>query len=171
LLLLSRVEWKQKTLARNNGKGTELHVFLDRAARANSAIFDLFAKESPQNIKQLLKQLSKYEGLEEIYYASLTKRLHRLQEAGYIGEAKPAQEDAKGQTSYELRMKAYLAMFLKEHRMQDILDQATDTQAACILLALLNVFLPEKEKTLILCFESIESFTKFFEYEAFFFFA
>jgi hypothetical protein len=35
-------------------------------------------------------------------------------------------------------------MFLKENRMQDILDQATDTQAAHILLALLNVFLAEK---------------------------
>ncbi len=133
-------------MARKKNKGTELEVFVDRAARANDAIFDILVKESPQTIKQLLKQIGKYEGLEETYYASLTKRLHSLQEKGYIGETKPAKEDSKGQMSYELRMKAYLAMFLKEHSMQDILDQATDKQAAHILLALLNVVLPEKDQ-------------------------
>jgi len=35
-------------------------------------------------------------------------------------------------------------MFLKENSMQDILDLATDKQAAIILLALLNVFQDEK---------------------------
>jgi hypothetical protein len=132
-------------MARKKNKGTDLEVFADRAARANDAIFDVLAKESPLTIKQLLKQISKYEGLEETYYASLTKRLHRLQETGYVGEARLAQEGFKVPTSYELRTKAFLAMFLKENSMQDILDQATDTQAAYILLALLNVFLPEKD--------------------------
>ena len=125
-------------MARKQCKGTKLEVFSDRAGRANVAIFDALVKESPQTIKHLLKQISKYEGLEETYYASLTKRLHSLQESSYIGEAKPAQEDSKGQASYELKMKAYLAMFLKENSMQDILDQATDTQAAYILLALVK---------------------------------
>jgi hypothetical protein len=69
-----------------------------------------------------------------------------MQESSYIGEAKPAQEDSKGQASYELKMKAYLAMFIKENNIQDILDQATDTQTAYIILALLNVELPEKDK-------------------------
>ena len=41
-------------------------------------------------------------------------------------------------------MKAYLATFLKENKIQDILDQATNTQAAYILLTILNVFQPEK---------------------------
>ena len=35
-------------------------------------------------------------------------------------------------------------MFLKENSIQGILDKATDAQAAYILLALLNMFLPEK---------------------------
>ena len=129
---------------KRKGKGTELEVFSDRAGRANVAIFDALAKEKPQTIKHLLKQISKYEGLEETYYASLTKRLRSLQESSYVGEAKPAQEDSKGQASYELKMKAYLAMFLKENNIQDIIDQATDTQAAHILLVLLNVLLSER---------------------------
>ena len=37
-------------------------------------------------------------------------------------------------------------MFLKQNSIQDILDQATDVQSAHILLALLNVVLPEKEE-------------------------
>ncbi len=128
-----------------NAKGTKLRVFSDRAGRANVAIFDVLAKESPQNIKKILKQMSKYEGLEETYYASLTKRLNSLQDTGYVVEAKTTQKGARGQKSYELRIKAYLAMFLKENSIQDILEQATDKQAAQILLALLNVVLPEKE--------------------------
>ncbi len=133
-------------MARRNPKGTELDVFSNKAARANSAIFDVLAKEKPKTIKQILKQISKYQGLEETYYASLTKRLHSLHETGYVGELKPSEEDSKGQKSYELRIKAYLAMFLKENSMQDILAKATEKQAAKILLTLLDVILSEKEK-------------------------
>ena len=125
-------------------KKTDLAVFSDRAARANSAIFEVLAKESPQTIKQLLKKIRQYDGLEETYYASLTKRLHALQETGYIKENKPTRKGAKEQTRYQLRIKALLAMFLKENSMQDILDLATDKQAAIILSALLNVFQDEK---------------------------
>jgi 5'-deoxynucleotidase YfbR-like HD superfamily hydrolase len=121
-------------------KKTNLAVFSDRATRANSAIFEVLARESPQTIKQLLKQIRKYDGLEETYYASLTKRLHALQETGYIKETKPTRKGSREQTRYQLRTKAFLAMFLKENSMQDIISQATDPQAAHILLALLNVF-------------------------------
>lgn len=133
-------------MARKKGKGTELEVFSDKAARVNVAIFGTLVKEKPQTTKQLLKQISKQKGLEETYYASLTKRLHCLQETGYIGEAQPAQTGSKSQASYELRIKAYLAMFLKENSMQDILDKATDTQAAFSLLALINALLSDNER-------------------------
>lgn len=132
-----------KKKSRNNG--TELDVFQDRAARANAAIFEVLAKESPQTIKQLLKKITKYEGLEETYYASLTKRLHNLKETGFIEEIKPKQKGAP--ISYRLCTKAVLAMFLKENSMQDILNQATDKQAAHILLTLLNVFLEANDKS------------------------
>jgi hypothetical protein len=124
-------------LAKTRGKGTELDVFSDRAGRANAAIFDALAKESPQTIKQLLKKITKYEGLEETYYASLTKRLRNLTETGLIEEIKPNRKGAPA--SYKLSVKAMLAMFLKENSIQDIIDQASDAQAAYILLAMLNV--------------------------------
>jgi DNA-binding HxlR family transcriptional regulator len=130
-------------LARKKSKGTELEVFTDRAARANAAIFEVLAKESPQTIKQLLKKITKYAGLEETYYASLTKRLRNLKETGFIEEIKPNQKGAPA--SYRLCVKAILAMFLKENSIQDILNQATDQQAAHILLTLLNVVLTQKE--------------------------
>jgi DNA-binding HxlR family transcriptional regulator len=130
-------------LARKKSKGTELEVFTDRAARANAAIFEVLTKESPQTIKQLLKKITKYDGLEETYYASLTKRLRNLKETGFIEEIKPDQKGAPA--SYRLCVKAILAMFLKENSIQDILNQATDQQAAHILLTLLNVVLTQKE--------------------------
>jgi predicted transcriptional regulator len=130
-------------LVRKRGKGTELEVFSDRAGRANAAIFEVLANESPQTIKQLLKKITKYEGLEETYYASLTKRLRNLTETGLIEEIKPNRKGAPA--SYRLCVKAILAMVLKENSMQDIFNHATDTQSAQIMLTLLNVILSEKE--------------------------
>jgi hypothetical protein len=143
LLLLSRVEGKQKTLARKKGKGTDLDVFSDRAGRANAAIFDVLARESPQTIKQLLKKITKYDGLEETYYASLTKRLRNLKEIGLIEEIIPNQKGAPA--SYRLCVKAILAMVLEENSMQEIFNQATNKEAAHILLAFLNVLLSRKD--------------------------
>lgn len=84
--------------------------------------------------------------MEETYYASLTKRLHALIESGYLKEAKSKQEGSKGQANYELKMKAHLARFLKKNSIQNMPNQATDAQAAHILLALLNVILSERDK-------------------------
>ncbi len=126
-------------------KGTKLDVFSGRAGRANSAIFDVLVKENPQKIKRILKLITKFEGLEETYYASLNKRLHALKKAGYVGEVPPSKDDSKNQTSYELRIKASLAMLLRENNMQDIIDKANDTQAAFIMLSLLNVLLSGNE--------------------------
>ena len=130
-------------MARKKSKCTELEVFSDRAGRTNAAIIDALAKESPQTIKQILKKITKYEGLEETYYASLTKRLRNLTETGLIEEIKLNQKGAPA--SYRLCVKAILAMVLKENGIQEIYNQATDTQSAQILLTLLNVILSKKE--------------------------
>ncbi len=133
-------------MVRKRGKGTELDVFSDRAGRANAAIIDALAKESPQTIKQILKKITKYEGLEETYYASLTKRLRNLAEIGLIEVIKPNRKGVPA--SYKLCVKAILAMVLEENSMQDIFSQATNIQAAHILLAVLNVLLTKKDSNL-----------------------
>lgn len=130
-------------MARKKKKGVELDVFSGRAGRANSAIFEILAKEKHQTIKQILKQISKYEGLEETYYASLTKRLRNLTEIGLIEEIKPYSKGAPA--SYRLCIKAFLAMVLEENGMQGIFKKATNKQAALILLSFLNVLLPNKD--------------------------
>ena len=130
-------------MARKKGKGTDLDVFSGRAGRANAAIIDALAKESPQTIKQILKKITKYDGLEETYYASLTKRLRNLTEIGLIEEIKPNRKGATA--SYRLCVKAILAMVLEENRMQDIFNKATNKEAAHILLTVLNVLLTKKD--------------------------
>ena len=87
-------------MAPKRGKGTPLDVFSGKAGRANAAIFVALANESPQTIKQLLKKITKYEGLEETYLASLTKRLSNLTEIGLIEEIKPDRKGAPA--SYRL---------------------------------------------------------------------
>lgn len=129
--------------SKSRSSGTELDVFQGRAARANSAIFEILAKESPQTIKQILKKITKYEGLEETYYASLTKRLGNLIEIGLVEEIKPNKKGAPA--SYRLCVKAILAMVLEDNSMQDIFSKATEKGAAHILLAFLNVLLTKKD--------------------------
>ena len=133
-------------MAGKSSRGTELEVFQGRAARANSAIFDILAKESPQTIKQILKKITKYKGLEETYYASLTKRLRNLTETGLIEEINPNRKGTPA--SYKLCVKSILAMVLEENSMQDIFNQATNKQSAHILLAFLNVLLSKKDSNI-----------------------
>jgi hypothetical protein len=135
---------EQRTLAGKKGRGSELDVFSGRAGRTNAAIFDILADESPQTIKQLLKKITNYEGLQEIYYASLTKRLHNLVEIGLIEEIKPSRKGAP--SCYRLCVKAVLAMVLEEYSMQGIFNKASEKGAAYILLALLNVMLTKKDQ-------------------------
>jgi hypothetical protein len=124
------------------GKSTELDVVSGRAGRTNAAIIDALTKESPQTIKQLQKKITKYEDLEETYYASLTKRLRNLTEIGLIEEIKPNQKGAPA--TYRLCIKAILAMILEKNSMQDIFNKATQKEAAHILLSFLKVLLPKK---------------------------
>jgi hypothetical protein len=106
---------EQETLAhkrQRKSNGVELDVFHDRAGRANAAIFEVLAKGSPQTIKQILKKITKYEGLEETYYAILTKRPRNLTEIGLIEGIKP---NRKGNpTCYKLCIKAILEWFSRK---------------------------------------------------------
>jgi hypothetical protein len=131
-------------MARKKLKGTELSVFKGREARLNRAIFETLAAEGPQTISNLQKQISKYRGLRETYYASVSKRIRCLEETGYITQVKPNPEGTKA-VAYELRPKAYLASFLNLTSMEDLLSQVTDAKAAIILLALINAVPPDKE--------------------------
>jgi predicted transcriptional regulator len=120
----------------------ELSVFKGIEAKLNLAIMEALAKTSRQTRKQLHKQITRKKALSETYFSSLSKRLNFLLEENYVAEIKPAQ--ASKAPVYELLAKGYLALFLNSFSMQEILDQATDAQAAQILLTLLNAILPEK---------------------------
>jgi DNA-binding transcriptional ArsR family regulator len=125
-------------------RATRLAVFKGREAKLNRAIFETLATKGPQTISNLQKQISKQKGLTGTYYASLSKRIRRLEETGYITQVKPTPAGSKAAT-YELRVKAYLAAFLNSTSMEDVIDQATDSKAAMILLALLNALSPDKD--------------------------
>ena len=121
----------------------ELFVFKGREARLNLAIFFALALLGPLNIKEIQKQASRQKGLSGTYYASLTKRLRRLVTDGFIKETKPR---VFGKAAiYQLTNKACLAIFLHSITMQEILDQATETKRAVLLLALVNSVQEEPE--------------------------
>jgi hypothetical protein len=123
------------------GKTARLSVFKGREAKLNRAIIETLALQGPLTIPKLRKQVIRHKGLEETYYASLNKRIHRLEETGYVRPTKKAEGTSKAQ-GYEARTKAILASFLDTYNIQHILDEASDEQAARILLVLLDIVLP-----------------------------
>ncbi|HLN89545.1 MAG TPA: hypothetical protein VK253_05720 [Candidatus Binatia bacterium] len=124
-------------MARKKCWSPELSVFKGREARLNLAIFIALALLGPLTITGLQKQVSKQKGLEGTYYASLTKRLRCLDTDGYITGL---HQKTRGKAvTYQIANKAYLAMFFYENSLQEILDQATENEAAFLLLSLLNI--------------------------------
>lgn len=116
---------------------SELSVFKGREARLNLAIFIALALLGPLTITGIQKQVSKQKGLEGTYYASLTKRLRCLDANGYITGLE--QKTNRKALTYQITNKAYLAMFFYENSLQEILNQATENEAAFLLLNLLNI--------------------------------
>lgn len=127
-------------------KGADLAVFKGREARLNLAIFETLATHDPQTTSDLQKKVSKQRNLYGTYYASLSKRIHQLEETGYVKKAKAKPEADSRAAAYELRPKAYLAMLLNSFTLEDLLCQVTDESASILLLALLNAIVPDEEK-------------------------
>lgn len=121
--------------------GLELVVFKGREAKLNFAIFIALAVLGPLSINELHKQVSRQKGLSNLYYASLTKRLHCLTAEDYLKENKPKQGSKA--SIFTLTNKAHLAIFLHLNSMQDILDKSTEKKRALLLVALINALSEE----------------------------
>jgi hypothetical protein len=101
------------------------------------------ASEGSKTIVELQKKLSRQRGLAGTYYASVNKRVHCLEKAGYVTEksTKTPQAGSKAK-QYELCTKAYLAIFINKRGPEDILSQVSDKDATIILSDLVKAFLP-----------------------------
>ena len=132
-----------------NSKRTlsKISVFKGREAKLNYAIFRSLATEGPQTINDLHKKLSKQKNLEGTYYASLTKRMHCLEAAGYIKQAAntPIQTGFKV-THYELHAKAYLATFLNKTSPETVLDNIDEKNATIVLSDLISTVLANQKQ-------------------------
>jgi hypothetical protein len=118
--------------AEGDDSGSKLSVFKGREASLNRAIFAILAKEGPKTIIELQRQLSKQKGLQGTYYASINKRIHCLEEAGYVSPMQTSQQALKA-VLYELRPKALLATFMSKKSPEEVLNQITDKDAIIIL--------------------------------------
>jgi hypothetical protein len=97
-------------------------------------------------IGELQRHLNKQKNLEGTYYASLTKRMHCLEAAGYVKQASntPIQTGFKV-THYELHAKAYLATFLNKTSPETVLDNITEKNAMIVLSDLINTVSAKQE--------------------------
>lgn len=128
---------RSKKAERDRGN-SKLSIFKGREANLNRAIFAILAKEGPKSIVELQRQLSKQKRLHGTYYASVSKRIHSLEEAGYI---MPIICPSSKAALYTLHGKADLAVFLDRKSIEDLLRIITDRDALIILSDLICAFL------------------------------
>lgn len=127
---------------KNRSKKTStitLTVFKGREAKLNRAIFKTLALDGPQTISELQKRLSKQNDLEGTYYASLTKRIRCLQDAGYINRVSVRVSGLGFRAAiYDLCTKALLATFLIRNSAEELFGKVTEKEALILLSDLIS---------------------------------
>ena len=93
--------------------GIKLSVFRGREAKLNRAIFQILASKGPQTIYDIHRQAKARRCLRYSRYASVNKRVRRLEEIGYIKKIGVIETKAGFEVSiYELTARAYLTILL-----------------------------------------------------------
>lgn len=129
---------QQKSIAKKANAIT-LTVFKGREAKLNRAIFKTLALYGPQTISELQKRLSKQKDLEGTYYASLTKRIRCLQNAGYINQVSVRTSGLGFRAAiYDICTKALLATFLIRNSAEDLFGKVTEKEALIMLSDLIS---------------------------------
>jgi hypothetical protein len=126
--------------------GAALSVFKGREARLNHAIFQTLAIKGPQTIHQLQKHLHKQKDLQGTYYASIMRRIHCLEKAGYIAQSLTCKGPGSKAGEYELCTKAYLAAFMNYHSPEELLNKVTDKDAKIVLSDMIHVIFGDQEE-------------------------
>jgi hypothetical protein len=121
--------------------GFRFSVFKGREASLNRAIFAILAREGPKTIIELQKQLNKQKSLHGTYYASVNKRIHCLEKAGYISPIPNTQSSSKAMC-YGICSKALLAIYFSKKGPEEMLSKIGDKEAMIILSDLIHAFPP-----------------------------
>ena len=126
-------------------KVTELDVFKGREARLNRATFKTLTVEQPLSTREVHKKIVRLKGMRGTSYSTANKRMRDLEQSGFLKKT-IVRERVGGITNlYELRPKAYLALFLGATSLNEILDRITDAEAESILSELLSIYGSDSE--------------------------
>ena len=98
-------------MVRKKCKGTELAVFKGREAKLNRAILHILARQGPQTIYDIHRQVNFSKGLKRSRYANVNLRVRALNERGYLIKTglKGTKAGFKA-TLFETTTKAHIAL-------------------------------------------------------------
>jgi hypothetical protein len=118
----------------------KISIFKGREAKRNSAIFNCLQTNGAQTVGELQRHLNKQKDFEGTYYASINKRIHCLESAGYIiqGGYKESQSGFKAKL-YKLHAKAELAIFLNQTNPEIVLNNISENDATIVLTTLVEI--------------------------------
>jgi hypothetical protein len=125
----------------------KISIFKGREAKLNFAIFKCLEINGAQTVSELLRHLIKQKELEGTYYASINKRIHCLESAGYIIQVsyKESQSGFKAKL-YKLHAKAHLAIFLNQTSPETVLNNITENDATIVLTTLIEIVAHNQKK-------------------------
>jgi hypothetical protein len=134
---------------RSNSRGlrAKISIFKGREAKLNIAIFKCLEINGDLAIGEIQRHLIKQKNLEGTYYASINKRIHCLETAGYIIQAsyKESQSGFKAKL-YKLHAKAHLAIFLNQTSPEKVLNTITENDATIVLTTLIEIVAHQKRE-------------------------
>jgi hypothetical protein len=115
----------------------KLSVFKGREAKLNRAIFQTLALKGPQTIYDIHKTFRHTRGFKNTRYASVNKRIRKLQESDFVRKAGTKETRAGFKAcTYELCAKTHLAILLESVNLEDFFVHVSEDISLSILGAL-----------------------------------
>jgi len=118
-------------LARKKCKSTRLQVFSGKEARLNRVILKILEWKSPLIAYDVWRQLKATKGFRGIDSKTVYRRMHALEQEGWIGQKGKRPAKAHGDSAlYELTLKGKAALRIDEKSIETFLKTAVNEQLA-----------------------------------------
>ena len=132
-------------MPKRKSETVRLSVFSNRKAKLNRAVIRAFGSERVLSTRQIYHKIIQNKELRKTSYSTVNKRVRNLEQLGYLRKTSIKSRPGGLTNYYELRPKAYLAMFFDSNPIEHMLEDISDESALAILGVLMDTSLKLKD--------------------------
>lgn len=125
-------------------ESVKLSIFSGREAKLNRAVILAFGNNEKLSTRQIYQKIIQNKELRKTSYSTVNKRVRNLEQSGYLRKASTKSRLGGLTNIYELRPKAYLAIFFDSNPIDHLLKDISDESALALLGTLLDTTLIDK---------------------------